>query len=178
MGRVMQGPWAKREAKSKLFAALAAELSQMPSPKQETLICQLIEETGDLAARLGEARPMDRPAWLRGFIKQVDADLWPPVDGKDWQRVIGALKAKKTQHQAVLRKRHSITPKQIKAVWALVRRHPHVDSDLLYQIIGTEFPNAKKGKGKQARPSLSSLTQGEAGRLLDMLREGQKRRRA
>ena len=178
MGHVVKGPWGARQAQSKLFAALAPELPTMPSPGQETLICQLIEEIGDLAARQGEARPKDRPAWLKGFIRQVDRDIWPPLDGKNWQRVVGALKARKKQHMAALRKRHRISPAQIKAVWAKVRRHPFVDSDLLYQMIGTEFPHAQKGKGKSARPSLSSLTRAEAHRLLDMLESGQNRRQA
>ena len=176
MGQVVKGPWAKRDAQSKLFAALSPELKTMPSPGQEVLINQLIEEIGDLAARLGEPRPQSRPAWLKGFVIQLDSQLWPPLEAADWQRVITALKAKKAQHMALLRKRHKISAAQIRAVWARVRSHPHIDEDLLYQMIGVEFPQAKKGKGKSARPSLSSLTQAEASRLLDMLNKGQKRR--
>jgi hypothetical protein len=175
MAKVIKGPWASRQAVTPLFMALAFDLVQMPSPGQENLITSLVDEIGQLSAKLGEGRPNDSAAWLRGFIIRVDINLWAPANSQAWQRVIAALKARKKQHLAALRKKGGITPGQIRAVWAAVRSQPGLDKDLLYEIIGRDYPQARKGQGKKARPSLSSLTSFEASRLLDDLNGARRR---
>lgn len=168
MGQVLTGPWARRPARTRLFAGL--ELEAMPSPGQEHLITELVEEISGLARRLHQDAPGDPARWLGGFARQLGLD-WPP-GADEWQRLIAGLKRRKGQLIEQARQGDRITPGQLRKIWATVRdpRYPYVDEDLVYLLVRQRFPRARRpGPDGHPRPSLSRLTRREASRLLEML---------
>ncbi len=168
MGEVVPGPWGERHPRTALFRTLRGgdgDLEQMPSPGQERLIADLVEEICALSRQTGRAVPSDPARWLVGFGRQA-AGSWPPGD---WSGLIAGLKRRKRQLIEQVRQHDRITPAQMRKIWATLRCSPYLDQATLYQIIAQRFPQARKREGGRTRPSLSRLTRREAGRLLDML---------
>lgn len=177
MGRVLQGPWARRRPRRPaVWADLWPDLAVLPTPDQEAVIADLVSEISRLRVGLGRKPIGDRAAWLLGFVGRLDADLWPPADLEAYQKIWRSLKEAKTQIIKRQRRDNRITPAQLRLIWATVRGAPHMDRDILYRIIREEFPRARKpGPDGRAVPSLSSMTRAEARRLIDIIKPGGRR---
>ena len=186
-GKVLKGPWDRRSPKVKFWEPLWEELcrtAELPTVSQEAVIAELVGEVQDLVCRLKQS-PIRMPAeWLRGFVKQAEPDLWPPMHSQEWNKVLFLLKERKKQlHKRQRADLKLISTPQVRKIRFLLSRDPYRDEEWLYAYIGEHFPRAKKKKGGQQRPSLSSLTTREAGHVIDVLQgqepaRGRKRRRA
>ncbi len=180
MGDVIRGPWGGAAptappAPGGPLASLWADPGcPAPSPGQADLIHELMAEISrEVAWRQGE--PIRDPAaWLRGAAGQ-QGEGWPP---SDWQAVIRLLKSKLKQMRAIRQRKArdarraaagKISPAQKRMIWALIRKHPYCDEDWLYAWIGQNFPQARREKDGKKAPSVSALSQSEAGRIIDHL---------
>jgi len=186
-GKVLKGPWGRRSPQVKFWEPLWEELcktAELPTHAQEEVIAELVGEIQELNGRL-KLSPIRMPAgWLRGFVKQAEPDLWPPMHSQDWNKVLFLLKERKKQLQKKQRRELSlISGPQIRRIRWLLNRDPYRDEAWLYAYIGEHFPQASRNKGGRQQPSLSSLTTREAGHVIDLLQgqepaQGRRRRRA
>jgi len=158
--------------------------AELPSHAQEEVIAELVGEIQQLADRLNLS-PIRMPAgWLRGFVKQADPELWPPIQSQDRNKILYLLKERKKQLQRMQRRELSLISRpQLKFIRLLLGRDPYRDEEWLYAYIAENFPQAKREKDGQMRPSLSNLTTREAGHIIDLLQgqapaRSRKRRRA
>lgn len=185
--QVLKGPWGRRPPRVTFWEPLWEELcktAELPSPAQEEVIAELVQEIQLLADRL-KLSPIRMPAgWLRGFITQANPELWPPSDSQQWNTILFLLKERKKQLQRMERRELSLVSRpQIRKIRWLLSRDAYRDEAWLYAYIGENFPEARREKDGRLRPSLSSLTLAEASHLIDLL-QGQaparrrKRRRA
>ena len=174
MAKVIKGPWGRRQAKHPIWAPLWEELcrtAELPSLGQEGVIAKIVAEILDLVDRLNLGPILDASAWLRGFIRKMDKVEWPPDHPQDYNNVLGALKVRKTQLQKMERRELSlISIPQVRMIWGCLRRHHVLDEDWLYAYIAENFPEAKREKHGHKQPSLSSLTNTEAGHIIDVIR--------